>query len=70
MFQLKSIHTGNPEKIGTRKNDGLTPTLEMFEEKQLLASCTALREDIARYKFEIIALDHCLSTLSEVIFSA
>lgn len=58
----------NSEKIETRKNDGPTPTLEMFEEKQLLAACTALREDIARHKLEIIALDQCLNNTDEVRF--
>lgn len=56
----------NSEQIETRKSAGPTPTLEMFEEKQLLAACTALREDITRHKLEIIALDQCLNTMSEV----
>lgn len=67
-FQLKIIRIENSAKIETRKNDVPTPTLEMFEEKQLLAACTALREDIARNKLEIIALDQCLNTMSEVSF--
>ncbi|VDK83651.1 unnamed protein product [Litomosoides sigmodontis] len=65
LHELKIIRTENSEKIETRKNNGSTPTLEMFEEKQLLAACTALREDIARHKLEIIALDQCLNTMSE-----
>uniref|UniRef100_A0A8R1TX92 Uncharacterized protein n=1 Tax=Onchocerca volvulus TaxID=6282 RepID=A0A8R1TX92_ONCVO len=63
--KLKSIRLENSGKIETRKNDGLTPTLEMFEEKQLLAACTALREDIARHKLEIISLDQCLYGMNE-----
>uniref|UniRef100_A0A915PSN6 Uncharacterized protein n=1 Tax=Setaria digitata TaxID=48799 RepID=A0A915PSN6_9BILA len=63
--KLKSVHMEKSGKIETRKNDAPTPTLEMFEEKQLLAACTALREDIARHKTEIIALDRRLNTISE-----
>uniref|UniRef100_A0A1I8EZQ7 Rho-GAP domain-containing protein n=2 Tax=Wuchereria bancrofti TaxID=6293 RepID=A0A1I8EZQ7_WUCBA len=66
--KLKSIRMENSGKIETRKNDGPTPTLEMFEEKQLLAACTALREDIARHKLEIIALDHCLNAMENKNF--
>ncbi|KAK6106851.1 hypothetical protein QQG55_25890 [Brugia pahangi] len=66
--KLKSIRMENSEKIKTRKNDGPTPTLEMFEEKQLLAACTALREDIARHKLEIIALDQCLNAMENKSF--
>lgn len=67
--KLKSIRMENSGKIKTRKNDGPTPTLEMFEEKQLLAACTALREDIARHKLEIIALDQCLNAMEVRFFS-
>ena len=35
----------------------------MFEEKQLLAACTALREDIARHKADIINLDNDVRAL-------
>ncbi|EJD74717.1 RalA-binding protein 1 [Loa loa] len=63
--KLKSIRMRNSGKIETRKNGGPTPTLEMFVEKQLLAASTALREDIARHKLQIIALDKCLNTMNE-----
>ncbi|KAM3721427.1 RalA-binding protein [Dirofilaria immitis] len=63
--KLKSICMDNSGKIEIRKNDGPAPTLEIFEEKQLLAACTALREDIAHQKLEIIALDRCLNAMNE-----
>ncbi|VDK42333.1 unnamed protein product [Gongylonema pulchrum] len=53
------------EKMEKREDAIPTPTLEMLEEKQLLAACTALREDIARHKSEIIALDRCLRAIIE-----
>ena len=37
--------------------------MEMFEEKQLLASCIALREDITKHKSEIIALENRIHVL-------
>uniref|UniRef100_A0A0N5AZF7 Tektin n=1 Tax=Syphacia muris TaxID=451379 RepID=A0A0N5AZF7_9BILA len=57
--KLKLLRVKRSASIGTIENDG--PTLEMFEEKQLLATCIALREDINRCKSEIIALDDRIS---------
>lgn len=65
-FQLKCMRMQKRGKTEGRKGAVPTPTLEMFEEKQLLAACTALREDIARHKSEIIAMDRCLNAVFEV----
>ncbi|VDM95735.1 unnamed protein product [Thelazia callipaeda] len=63
--KVKSIRVKKVEEVETRKSGVPTPTLEMFEEKQLLAACTALREDIARYRSEIITLDRHLQVVNE-----
>ncbi|KHN72630.1 hypothetical protein Tcan_13117, partial [Toxocara canis] len=57
--KLKSLRGRRSESVETSESDG--PTLEMFEEKQLLATCTALRQEIARCKADIIALDSRLN---------
>lgn len=60
--KLKILRTKRMENVNTEDSEG--PALEMFEEKQLLASCIALREDINRHKSEIIALENRLHSLS------
>ncbi|MFH4978550.1 hypothetical protein AB6A40_005259 [Gnathostoma spinigerum] len=51
----KSLRGERSASPGTsRMDDG--PTLEMFEEKQLLATCTALKEEIVRQKTLILDL--------------
>ncbi|VDK46966.1 unnamed protein product [Anisakis simplex] len=62
-FQLKTLRGRRSESVETNASDG--PSLEMFEEKQLLATYTALHEQIARYKADIIAVQNELLAASE-----
>lgn len=59
--KLKLLRTKRIENVNVGDAEG--PALEMFEEKQLLASCIALREDISRHKSEIIAIESRLHSL-------
>uniref|UniRef100_A0A915BGH0 Rho-GAP domain-containing protein n=1 Tax=Parascaris univalens TaxID=6257 RepID=A0A915BGH0_PARUN len=57
--KLKTLRGRRSESVETSERDG--PTLQMLEEKQLLAAFTALREEIARCKADIIALESRLN---------
>lgn len=55
------LHAKRAESTDLEGAEG--PALEMFEEKQLLATCIALREDISRQKSRIITLENRINSL-------